>query len=61
MSLHRGQGAWGCLWPWDTPRPKVNASDFTQGPLPECPVLLFIPAAEYVTGMNVTYLGLPLL
>jgi hypothetical protein len=35
---------------------QVNASDFTQSPGASCFVQLFVPVAEYVTGMNVTYI-----
>lgn len=38
---------------------QVNASDFTQPPASSCPYLPapdVVPIAEYVTGMNVTYL-----
>jgi hypothetical protein len=36
---------------------QVNASDFTHPPGSSCPVQLFVPVAEYVTGMNVTYVN----
>lgn len=36
---------------------QVNASDFTKVPSIECPVQLFVPVAEYVTGMNVTHIN----
>jgi hypothetical protein len=38
---------------------QVNASDFAPPPAAECPVQLFLPVAEYVTGMSVTYIDLP--
>ena len=37
---------------------QVNASDFTQPPFHGCFVQLFVPVAEYATGMNVTYVNL---
>ncbi len=36
---------------------QVNASDFTQPLVHGCFVQLFVPVAEYVTGMNVTYVN----
>jgi hypothetical protein len=36
---------------------QVNASDFPQPPSHSCFVQLFDPVAEYVTGMNVTYVN----
>lgn len=36
---------------------QVNASDFTQPPPHSCFVQLFVPVAEYATGMNVTYIN----
>jgi len=36
---------------------QVNASDFTQPPPHGCFVQLFVPVAEYVAGMNVTYVN----
>lgn len=36
---------------------QVNASDFTQPPPHSCFVQLFVPVAEYATGMNVAYVN----
>jgi hypothetical protein len=36
---------------------QVNASDFNLPPFPMCPAAPFWPFAEYVTGMNVTYIS----